>query len=346
MKKAFLFLYFFTSIFTCSLLFSQSLPPALEGLWEGKDRYVFLENNEEGLEIVIVLKEYYGWYYDRAAETLLQSEQEPRINNAATHKEAEHVKIKKIISLINPGEKEGYEKPEDCAWELKLNFSKFQQNLIPLCVIDDKIYLNFFVKNPEWDKAGRLIINQEGLWRGNAASRGLTLDSQIQSENIGLLIFDGQKIFNIRYWLTDMDYFDASVSFKFDNKEYTLPKLLSSCGHNYSCVSSYRSKKIRNILAPTDFKEEEWVFNKEKTLVAVNEPYLQLLADKKTFADLIEIVKAANSRRKPDPAPLFPEKELDWHWDLIDYLEKDNELIKKVRERQREFGPRGKDFNK
>ena len=37
---------------------------------------------------------------------------------------------------------------------------------------------------------------------------------------------------------------------------------------------------------------------------------------------------------------------LDWHWDLIDMLEKDNQLIQQVRARQKEFGPRGKERGK
>ena len=52
------------------------------------------------------------------------------------------------------------------------------------------------------------------------------------------------------------------------------------------------------------------------------------------------MVKEANARRKPDADPLFPENNLDWHWDLIDLLEKDNTIIQQVRARQKEFGPR------
>ena len=73
--------------------------------------------------------------------------------------------------------------------------------------------------------------------------------------------------------------------------------------------------------------------------------YLIKIVDKNDFEALMNIVKAANSRRKPDPPPLFPPKELDWHWDLIDYLEKDNTLVQQVRERQRAFGVRGKELN-
>ena len=76
------------------------------------------------------------------------------------------------------------------------------------------------------------------------------------------------------------------------------------------------------------------------------EPYLKQLADQNTFEELIKIIKEANSRRKPDPPALFSESDLDWHWEMIDLLEKDNHLIQAVRERQKAFGPRGKDLNK
>ena len=353
MKKGVIFVLF---ILVHVRVFAFQLPEKLEGLWEGKDRYVFLESSEsdekdnpysgDSCEIVIVLKEYYGWYYDRAAESKIHSLEEKRIANAATHKDAEHIKIIKIDSLINQPEDNALEVPEDCAWEIKFNFSKYQQNRIPVCVIDDNMYLKFYVKQPQWDDKGKIIISQNGQWYGNADSRGITLDSQVQDQNIGLLLVDDNLFFDVRYWLSDMGFNDGLVNLRYQGKEYPLPKVIVSCGQNYTCVSSFRSKKIRNVLEPFAFDSGKWLYNSQKTVMAVNEePYLKKLADKDTFSDLIKIVKAANARRKPDPPPLFEEKELDWHWDMIDYLESDNELIKKVRERQRKFGPRGKDFN-
>ena len=353
MKKGFFIGVFFLVNF-CA--FSFQLPEKLEGLWEGKDRYVFFESSDseqnendnpysaDTCEIVIVLKEYYGWYYDRAAESQAHSLEEERIANAATHKEAEHIKIVKIDSLINQPEDNTFELPEDCAWELKFNFSKYQQNRIPVCVIDDNMYLNFYIKQPEWNENGKIIVSQNGQWKGNAVSRGITLNSQLQNDNIGLLVVDDNFLFDIRYWLSDMGFYDGLVKLRYKDKEYSLPKVIASCGQNYTCVSSFRSKKIRNVVEPFIYDADKWIYNDQKTLMAVNEvPYLRKLADKDTFAELIQIVKAANARRKPDPPPLFEEKELDWHWDMIDYLEKDNELIKQVRERQRNFGPRSKD---
>jgi hypothetical protein len=143
-----------------------------------------------------------------------------------------------------------------------------------------------------------------------------------------------------------MDYSTDYINFSYKDDSFQIPKHLTSCNANYSCVSG-RSKNVRNTVKPFDYKEEDFIFNDEKTVFTKNEePYLKRLAGKDTFEQLIEIVKQANSRRKPDPPALFPPSDLDWHWDLIDLLEKDNQLIQKVRERQRAFGPRGRDRGK
>ena len=68
MKKGFLVVLLFALI--CPV-FSQKIPEVLQGIWEGKDRFVYFDNatDDENPEFVIILKEYYGWYYDRAART-------------------------------------------------------------------------------------------------------------------------------------------------------------------------------------------------------------------------------------------------------------------------------------
>jgi hypothetical protein len=92
---------------------------------------------------------------------------------------------------------------------------------------------------------------------------------------------------------------------------------------------------------------ENFLYNDEGSAFTKNEePYLKQLAGRDTFEELIKIVKEANSKRKPDPPALFPPSDLDWHWDLLEMLEKDNKLIQEVRARQEAFGPRGKDSGK
>ena len=345
MKKNILFL--ITFLFFQNL-FSQGLPEKLCGIWEGKDRYIFIEEMEE--EVVVVLKEYYGWYLDRAAESLEKSEKYPRSLNAATHKTPEHVKIElnKTLLTQNSLEDKIYEKVDECAWEIKLNYSKFENNLIPVAVINDELYTNFCTKSPQWNEQGKLIIDSNGQWIGNATTRGITINSQITDQNIELLLITENKMYNLRYWYSDMDYLNESVLFKYGAEEFQVPKHIFSCGNNYSCVTG-KSKKVRNTMPAeildTDFNQGKFKMNSQKTVMALDsEPYLKQLADKNTFEALIQIIKEQNSKRKPDPKPLFPEEELDWHWDLIDLLEKDNQIIQEVRERQRSFGPRAKDI--
>ena len=44
---------------------SSSLPPLLAGLWQNNQRIVSFENLDSAS---VILKLFYGWYYDRAAE--------------------------------------------------------------------------------------------------------------------------------------------------------------------------------------------------------------------------------------------------------------------------------------
>ena len=91
--------------------------------------------------------------------------------------------------------------------------------------------------------------------------------------------------------------------------------------------------------------KKKLLFNNDKSIIVLDEePYLTKLADKNDFESLMQIVKSSNSRRKPPAKALFPENDLDWHWDLIDYLEKDDKMIQEVRQRQKNFGPRAKDL--
>lgn len=315
--------------FTHISLFAVEIPEQLYGIWEGKDRIVFFEKDENTKEpqIVIILKEYYGWYYDRAAEPKTYSEKEVRIRNTGTTRNAEQI----YISQMN----EKFSNEETLTGSIILKYSNYQENEIPFCFFENKLYLNYMensVENPLF-------------YKGISPSKGFLISEQNIAENISGFIIDGNKLYDIRYWKSDMDFSKETAVFQYKDDIYDVPKHIFSAGTNYSCVSG-RSKKIRNTVKPFVFNEDEYLFNSDKSVLILDkEPYLVKLADKNTFADLMQMVKSANSRRKPDPKPLFPPHNLDWHWDLIDLLEKGNVQIQEVRERQKAFCPRGKDIN-
>jgi len=332
MKKIFVSLFCFLLF---SFIFAETLPSKLLGIWESKDRYVFFEqNDQEDPQLVVILKTYYGWYLNRAAEPEDYSKKEARVRNTANARNAEHIYIKNLQLTETANSLYG---------SLDLAYSGWQKNTIPFLLIDGSIYLSYFEK----DIPAEIDENKSwNFYRGIAPSKGFMISPQSLPENITGYIIDGNKLYDIRYWRTDMDYSTDYISFIYKDDTYQIPKHLRSCETNYSCVSG-RSKKVRNTVKAFKYKADDYIFNDDASVFTKKEePYLKELADKETFEELIKIVKDANSRRKPDPPALFPESDLDWHWDLIDLLESGNPIIQKVRERQRAFGPRGKDIGK
>ena len=333
-KKVFLVV---SCFFVASQLFSESIPDSLLGIWEAKDRYVFFEqNNEEDPELVIVLKTYYGWYLDRAAEPASYEETESRTRNTATTRKPESIKLQKINTKTTQNSLYG---------SMNLVYSRSQFNTIPFFVLNDNMYLSYFEKDEPEDS----VYSQNANWnfyRGIAPSKGFQVSPQTVPSNISGYIIDGTKLYDVRYWQSYMDYSKEYINFTYNEDSYMIPKHISSSNANYSCVTG-QSKKVRNPVKPFEYKAENYLFNDDGSVFTKNEePYMKHLVDKENFADLIAIVKEANARRKPDADPLFPESNLDWHWDLIDLLEKDNKLIQEVRERQKKFGLRGKDVGK
>ena len=336
--------------------YSQNIPEELYGIWESKDRYVFIEKNEteKANQIVIYLKTYYGWYVDRTVEPKEYDEIIKRTRNNSTPKNAEQVFFE--ILPINQNN-DIIISDDSLAFEINLIYSKNEIHKIPVTVINQKIYLDFYIQDTD-DKS---------FYRGNAVSKGIKVSTWKIPENISCLYFLDDTFFDIRYWLTDMDYEKSKVSLDFDNKTFFVDKHIFSSGYNYSCVSG-RSKKIRNVQPPFTIQENQnnestepyinyiieendkklekkLLFNNDKSIIVLDEePYLTKLADKNDFESLMQIVKSSNSRRKPPAKALFPENDLDWHWDLIDYIEKDDKIIQEVRQRQKNFGPRAKDL--
>ena len=327
-KKLFLFVF---CILTTFNLFSQGIPDSLKGIWESKDRYIFFEENDNSEpELVVILKTYYGWYLDRAAEPESYNQQEERTKNTATAKNAVNIKIQKIKTKST--EKSLY-------GTLDLVYSKSQINTIPFFILNDDLYLTYFEKDISDDEIST-TSSKWNFYRGVVPTKGFQISPQTIPSNISGYIIDGEKLYDVRYWQTYMDFSSEYVNFSYNEDSYQIPKHIDSCGANFSCVTG-QSKKVRNTVKPFEYKAENYIYNDDGSVFTKNEePYLKKLAGKESFEELMNIVKEANARRKPDAEPLFPESNLDWHWDLIDMLEKDNTIIQQVRARQEAFGPR------
>ncbi len=296
MKKGFLIVLFLALIFP---VFSQGIPEKLQGIWEGKDRFIFFENaaDNENPQFVIILKEYYGWYYDRAAEPLDYAEKEARTRNAATHKDPEVIPF--TINEL-PGITD--------AWQISVTYSKHYSDTTSFALINDKIYLNMYTKYDIKDENDQILDQGADLWRGWQHTEGFNMHYDWADENISLLIMMDDKYYDVRYWQTDMDYETSSVTFKYKDDVFFVPKHLYAEGTNYSSVNG-RSKKVRNTQPAFNIENQDILYNADKTVLVLNgQPYLTKVTDKETFEDLMQIVKEANARRKPDPEPIFPVK--------------------------------------
>ncbi len=343
LKKFFSFLIFF---FAAEFIFSE-IPEQIKGIWSGNDRIIFFGGDDE---ISIILKEYYGWYYDRAVEPKEFSSIQERKRNAATQKTAHDYKVsfEKIQNAAN-------------AWEMTIFIDEKTKSVIPVALIDGKIYLDFLVKadsenqketeNSEENFSENSMANEKteknpltGYWQGLNSENSIRISQRNSRENIISWFITENGAYQLRFWSTKMPHEDSKAVFADNSTLYTINKQIFSAGTNYTCVSG-KGTNIRNVEKYAEFPLEYKLDESEK-IIGLGTPFLSKVEGKNSAGNLMEIVAQANSRRKKAPPPLFPEKELDWHWELINQLEKGNPIIEKVRERQRNFGPRPGDLQK
>lgn len=333
MKKYFFLLGFFVFPLFC---FSET-PEFFQGIWKGDDRYIFFGKNNE---IAVILKGYYGWYYDRAAEPEEFETLSPRKRNISTVKHGKRITtdFTKISST-------------DEIWEINLDYGKKEKSIIPVFINGNELYLNFLLKIPFSNEPsiGSLEANGDfssnplfGYWQGINEADSIRIFERKNSENIISWYITSQGVYRLRFWKTDMKNEDSKAAFADGSIIYTINKHIFSAGKNYTCVNG-KSSNIRNVEKYPTFPVE-YKLNETGTVLTLKSPYLVKLTDADSAEELIEIINIANSRRKPDSPPLFEEEKLDWHWDLINQLEKGNSQIQEVRKRQKEFGPRAQDI--
>lgn len=327
-----------------------ALPEIIEGVWQGDDRYIFFnETEEERLtsNIALLLKTYYGWFYDRAAEPDSYAKDFSRYVCTATYPTSEKVFVSYEDLLSRPVlyDEDGNIIPYDSgAFELVVRFGEKQKEevRIPVAIIGNNLYLDFLIRKDflenisnEFFPDEKLQNNFTGVWHGVSQKKSIRVSPLPLNVNLYSYYVLDDVAYKIRYWPTTMMYTDAASNFTDGNETYHIAKHIVSDNVIFTNVTG-KSTRIRNV---------EKFFGKENVLsifadttlsddgmiCAFGKPFLQKVVGKSNASDLIAIVEEANSRRKPEPAPLFPPKDLDWHWDLIALLEKDNEYIQEFR---------------
>ena len=353
-----------------------NFPALLEGIWTGGDRYVFFvpentaakaavkptdiargaqssaENSAAAqsssknakitpTDIALILKTYYGWFYDRAAEPEAFASQSERFLCTATTKDAERLTVTAEDLLNRPPryDTNGNALPYDSgAWELvvKYNGKKKYETRIPVAVIGNDLYLDFALRIDSAGNPSALSGSElAGYWQGVCKRESIGLAPYPRASEIRSYYVSDDGMYVLRFWETTMPYTDALASFDDTGKTFSVAKHIVSSASVFTCVTG-RSNRIRNIVkTPLDFGD--YKLDETGTICVFGKPYMTKVLGKDSAPGLMQIVAEANSRRKDPPPPLFPPSDLNWHWDLIALLEKDNTLVKEVRLRQRAF---------
>ena len=306
--------------------FSETVPALLQGIWQGSDRLVMFSNQNE---FALVLRVFYQWYNDRAAEPASFSELKSRDKNDTTTSPAEDIQIQYTTIVENPSKTAG-------VYELSIKYPNEKiPVLVPLCIIDGKVYMDFLIKDSAEVTDLRLSntvsasgekSNSTGFYRAASNASGIMISKPVfDKEVISYFVGDDGEIYRIRYWLSEMEYSYAKASFSDGDKVFSVDKYLRIGSDVYQCTTG-RSTKIRNIQKSTKF-EKNAVYDSDGGIVAFGEPYLVKVPEGndrtalQTSAWFLGTVEENNKRKHPAPKPLFPVTFPKYRWKEITELE-------------------------
>lgn len=306
---------------------STEIPVLLKGIWEGSDRYVsfshieisghYTDSQKQNNILTIILRPFYQWYNDRAAENSAYSASFPRDKNNTTSKKAE------ILDFTISTFYENFEKNIG-VYEITINYGKTAVT-IPVAVIEKKLYLNFLVKINGSEESSQHYM--DGFWTKLGQASGIMISKPLCSKELTSCFFNENDVYHIRYWLSDMNISDKDAaetraSFSDGEKTFYVNKFIKNGNLLYTCTTG-RSLNIRNI-EKTKTSNFKFTTNEEHSLCILDSEYLTKISDDDSRENIEKIVKEQNSKKKPLPKPIFPPSEIDFHWKDIDELEKYN----------------------
>ncbi len=265
------------------------IPSQLQGLWEGKDRYIFFDSEED---ICFILKEYYSWYLDRVVEPESYSTVLERKRNLATQKNP-------INFTCNFFE---YKELQN-AWEIEILQNQKEILKTPIALHGDNLYLNFLIKvlTDETEQSNSIT----GYWQGINYSNDIRISGRRNIPNIYSWFITDDGIYKLRFWETDMKLNNEAIAeFTDGEKLFQVNKHIYSAGQVYTCATG-RSSRIRNVEKSYSFLND-YTTNEESTLMFLGKPYLTRVKEITTIESLMKLVQEQNSKKKPAPEPIFP----------------------------------------
>ena len=276
------------------------IPPLLAGVWQNSSRMIVFDNRDSPQ---IILKLFYGWYYDRILDMSADAPARPR--NAATSRNSEQVSVS-FEPLIPETETSG-------AWNLHLYYSGFKEEaVIPVAVFGGNLYVDFMLNRSDADGTATLM---------EAASNisGITVSFPQPAEEVYSFLRTDNAVYRIRYWQTDMEYDgETEAVLSVEEGGFPVPKHLLIGSTVYTCVPG-RGTVIRNIERLPE-SELPVVSSPDNRICVLAPPYVTAAG---IPGDTVrQVVTDANSRQRPPREPLIPPGDLDFRYDVISELRK------------------------
>jgi hypothetical protein len=285
----------------------NSVPALLSGIWQGSDRLVRFADTDGGF--YCVLRTFYAWYDDRAAESAAYTATFSRDKNDTESDHPEVISVEYKTIAENDAKTAG-------AYELAVQYPKQKNTVsIPVAVINGKLYLSFMIAETKDNE-------MNGYWRAAGTASGITVSVPREAKEVVSYYFTEGGVYHIRYWLSEMEYTDEKATFTDGEQKYTVDKYIRAGGCVYSCTTG-RSTEIRNIEKSSSFVSAH-VLDDEKMICAIGKEYLVKVPGAQTNEQLQTLVAENNKRKYPAPKPLFPPADINFHWKEISELEKYN----------------------
>ncbi len=333
---------------------TAGVPMPFRGVWERADRYVMFAEGDDFLSsrvtektdtfVSIMLKTFYGWYLDRTAEPA-SFEGLDRTLNDSTCPKPEYIRIEYRPLVTSSVSSDG------SVWELFIWYPGLKEaSVVPAAVIGGEIYLDFAVKlavakggnTPDSGNGGQEAVSDPlaGFWCRMAEADGIKVCPPCSKTDIYSTYITKDAVYTIRYWLTDMEYTNENAFFSDGGNNFSVVKHIQSAGKVYTCAQG-RRVAIRNVRKTND-RTAVYRLDSGATICGLGKPYLKRVQEENSAEAVFALAKKYYETRAPNPNPPFPPSNLDWNMETINRLESGNEIIQKVRERQKEFAIKAK----
>lgn len=330
----------------------DEVPALLEGIWHNGGRYVVFSDIPQ-----VVLRLYYGWYNDRAAESAALTERSPRAANDATAASpAQELSVRYVPLTDELFTGTGVTQPDgdviyaqdvpSGAWDMQVKFPGLKETYhIPIAVIGSSLYLDFTLKEEDSDSVpSYAVLNgttvqsgnlMAGFWQGLPAANGTLISPVHNRKDLLSFYVTDSAVYHVRYWRTDMEYTSGVSAFFTDGDAvYEVPKHLICNGLTYTCVNG-RSLRIRNIERGSELPGpstrntilvQKNGVDPEGNAVTYTVRTSTICAFGEPYLTLTdgtrtleELVEEGNARRKPSPqSPFPPHGILDFDWSIIE----------------------------